>query len=177
VNKKLRIQCLKFLLELDFPGLAIGDEEIGVDPRRTAASLDTVVDALGLGGGPAGIFAAIERGVDIFDNSSVTRMARTGLLFIHPEDGGNAQNKFRISIRKSVYKSSKKPISKTCDCLTCKNYSAAYIHHLVLNNEPLGVRLTSIHNVHFVNSLMGEIRKSIINGDFISLKRLWIGVR
>ena len=182
-NKKLRTECLKFLLKLDFPGLAIGDEEIGVDPARTAASLDTVVDllpddkplhALGLGGGPEGIFEAIERGVDIFDNSSVTRMARTGILFISPEDGGAKLNKFRIDIKKSKFRGDKKPISKVCECETCMNYSKAYIHHLVVSNEPLGVRLTTIHNVYFINSLMKQIRNSILKSDFISLKKEWL---
>jgi tRNA-guanine transglycosylase len=183
-DKKLRTECLKFLLDMDFPGLAIGGEEIGVDPARTAASLDTIVDllpddkplhALGLGGGPEGIFEAVARGVDIFDNSSVTRLARTGLLFIYPEDGGNKRNKFRVNIKNSKYKNNKKPISKECSCHTCENYSAAYINLLLLNNESLGVRLATIHNVQFINSLMYEIRKNVISGRFNSLKKHWLG--
>lgn len=183
-DKKLRTQCLKFLLEMDFPGLAIGDEDIGVDPARTAASLDTIAEllpdnkplhALGLGGGPGGIFAAVERGVDIFDNSSVTRMARTGLLFVHPEDGGSIENKYRINIERSSYRDSKRPISKTCKCYTCAAYSVAYVHHLLVNHEPLGVRLATIHNVYFINDLMRTIRRSITEGWFNSLKRHWLG--
>jgi queuine tRNA-ribosyltransferase len=183
-NKKLRTECLKFLLDMDFPGLAIGDEEIGVDPKRTAASLDTVVEmlpddkplhALGLGGGPEGIFEAIERGVDIFDNSSVTRMARTGILFIAPEDGGSVDTKFRTDIKKSKYRGDKKPISRVCKCKTCQKYSKAYVRHLVVNNEPLGVRLTTIHNVYFINDLMKQIRVSILKSDFNSLKKHWLG--
>ncbi len=183
-NKKLRTECLKFLLALDFPGLAIGDEEIGVDPARTAASLDTIVDilpdnkplhALGLGGGPEGIFTAVERGMDTFDNSGITRMARTGVLYIYPEDGGSKLSKFRIDINKSKFRGVKKPISKICKCHTCLNYSSAYVHHLLANSEPLGVRLSTIHNVYFINDLMNEIRKNILNGQFNSLKKYWLG--
>lgn len=182
-DKTLRRKCLKFILETGFPGIAIGDETIGSDPAVTAKSLDTVSDmlpsdkplhALGLGGGPEGIFEAVERGVDIFDNSSVTRMARTGILYIYPEDGGTKANKFRDTVKKIKFESEKKPFSKTCKCYACQNYSASYIRHLVINEEPLGVRLTTIHNVHFVNTLMEEIRNSIEKNDFTDLKKYWL---
>ena len=97
IDPKLRKKSLDFVLSMDFPGIAVGGKTIGADPKITAKALDTIVDllpedkplhALGLGGGPEGIFEAVERGVDIFDNSSVTRMARTGLLFVYPQDGG-----------------------------------------------------------------------------------------
>ncbi len=180
---KLRRESLKFLLSLDFPGLAMGGESIGPDPKITAKALDTIVDllpddkplhALGLGGGPEGIFAGVERGVDIFDNTGITRMARTGLLFIHPEDGGNAANKFRLDITKSKFKETKDPLSKVCRCYTCQNFSAAYIHHLFVSKEILGLRLATIHNITFINSLMSSIRNSITNNDFSSLKQNWI---
>ena len=182
-NRSLSRQSLKFILETGFPGIAVGGDAIGEDPKMTATALDTVSDqlpddkpvhALGLGGGPEGVFEAVERGVDLFDNSSVTRMARTGLLFIYPEDGGNKQNKFRINIEKSIYKDDKKPISKICGCLTCRTFSKAYIHHLLVSDEPLGVRLTTIHNVYFYNDLMKKIRKTILEDDFLSLKKYWI---
>ncbi len=183
-DRSLRRRFLKFLLELDFPGLAIGDETIGVDPKLTAKSLDTITDllpedkpfhALGLGGGPEGVFEAVQRGVDIFDNSSVTRMARTGLLFIYPEDGGKKENKFRVNIKSSKFKDDKDSVSKLCKCYTCKDYSRAYVHHLLVSEEPLGVRLTTIHNVYFYNDLMNRIREAIMDNRFLELKKYWLG--
>jgi queuine tRNA-ribosyltransferase len=135
---------------------------------------DKPVHALGLGGGPEGIFTAVARGMDTFDNTGITRMARSGLLFIHPEDGGNRSNKFRIDVKKSKYNLRKLPASKTCKCLSCMNYSAAYIHHLTISREPLAIRLNTIHNVFFINTLMNQIRKSIINNEFNILKNHWL---
>lgn len=184
LDKKIRKSFLDFVLELDFDGIAIGDETIGADPALTAAGMDTVseylpdgkpVHALGLGGGPEGIFTAVERGMDTFDNTGVTRMARTGLLYLYPEDGGNTLNKFRVDIKKKKFSDRKSPISKSCNCETCKTYSSAYVHHLVLNDEPLGVKLTTMHNVFYINDLMNKIRDSILNNDFLSLKRHWLG--
>lgn len=183
LDKSKRQRFLNFILSLNFPGIAIGDETIGSDPQVTAKSLDTITDllpdnkplhALGLGGGPEGIFEAVERGVDTFDNSSITRMARTGLIFIHPEDGGRKENKFRFDIKKTKSKNAKDPVSKICHCYSCINYSAAYIRHLLINREILGARLATIHNVYFINDLMNQIRKSIAGNDFISLKRHWL---
>jgi len=182
-DRTLRRESLKFLLGLGFPGLAIGGESIGSDPKITAKALDTVADllpedkplhALGLGGGPEGIFTGIERGVDIFDNSSVTRMARTGLTFIYPEDGGKPSNKFRLDINKSKFREDKSPISKICNCFSCQNFSRAYIRHLLVANEVLGLRLTSIHNVAYINNLMALIRDAIYNNDFNQLKHSWL---
>lgn len=186
LSKQVRKSFLDFILTTGFDGIAFGDETIGSDPALTARGMDTVseflpddkpVHALGLGGGPEGIFTAVERGMDTFDNTGITRMARTGLLFIHPEDGGNRLNKFRIDIGKGKFGLSKKPISKICKCHTCLHYSSAYIHHLLVNYEPLGVRLTTIHNVHFINSLMNAIRESILNGRFTQLKKHWVGTK
>jgi queuine tRNA-ribosyltransferase len=183
-DKKLRNESLDFLLSLGFPGLAIGGKSIGSNPKLTARALDTVVDklpddkplhALGLGGGPEGIFEAVKRGVDIFDNTSVTRMARSGLLFLYPEDGGTKKNKFRDNYKKSKYKDDKKSVSKVCKCYTCTNYTKAYINHLFVNNEILVMRLATIHNVTYINNFMSEMRKSIMGSDFTSMYKYWLG--
>lgn len=186
VDRNKTRKFIKFIVSMNFPGIAIGGEAIGNDPKITSKSLDTISElipddkpahALGLGGGPEGVFAAIERGVDIFDNSSVTRMARTGLLFIYPEDGGAPTNKFRLNIKSGKTKDEKKPISKKCRCYTCENYSRAYVHHLLVSEEPLGVRLTTLHNVHFYNDLMNQIRESIIENRFSDFKKHWLGYK
>ena len=183
LDKKLRREFMSFVLRMGFPGIAIGDETIGSNPKITAKALDTITDmlpddkpfhALGLGGGPEGIFEAVERGVDTFDNTSITRMARSGLPFIYPEDGGKVSNKFRIDITKATFKEDKSPLSKVCKCKACTNYSKAYLHHLFVSRELLGLRLATLHNVTFINNLMQQIRNAIINGDFVSLKKEWL---
>lgn len=181
-DKDLRRESLEFILKMGFPGVAMGGETIGADPKITAESLDIIVDlwpedkpvhALGLGGGPEGIFEAVSRGVDTFDNTSVTRIARSGLLFIYPEDGGTTSNKFREDVGKAKFKNKKEPFSKVCQCYSCQNYSAAYLHHLLVARELTGFRLASIHNVHFMNDLMQRIRDAISKKEFLSLKQKW----
>ncbi len=183
LDKDLRRQSLKFILDTGFPGIAMGGESIGSNSKLTAQTLDTIVDlipddkpvhALGLGGGPEGIFEAVEKAVDIFDNTSITRMARTGLLFVYPEDNGSSDSKFRIDIKKSKFKDIKAPISKICECYACQNFSSAYIHHLIISKEILGSRLGTIHNVTFINKLMSQIRDAIENADFSDLKMNWL---
>lgn len=184
-DEKMRNESLSFVLKTGFPGIAIGGETIGSDPSVTARALDLIasklpddkpVHALGLGGGPEGIFEAVSRGVDTFDNTSITRMARTGLLLVSPESGGNLKNKFRIAIKKSQYKNFDGPIDANCDCYSCRNFSLAYVRHLQENEEFLGIRLASIHNIHFINTLMTKIRESIGTRDFNQLKRYWYGI-
>lgn len=170
-NREYVLRSWELMQELDFPGIAIGGEYIGSDPLLTAESLDLFneyrdfskpVHALGLGGGPVGIRAAIERGVDIFDNTSVTRMARAGLLFVSEEDGGTPENKFRIDITKVLYAKEKGPISNSCQCYTCKNYTCAYVHHLIKSQEFLGFRLASIHNIHYVHNFVEEMKNLLL---------------
>ena len=182
LDRKVRRGFMQFILDTGFPGIAVGDQTIGVDPKITGQALDTIVDmipddkpvhALGLGGGPEGVFEAVIRGVDTFDNTSVTRIARSGLLYIYPEDGGTKKNKFRLDVTKKVTSNKKQAISKICQCYTCQNYSAAYLHHLLVARELSGFRLASIHNVHFMNDLMERIRQSLENNDFQVLKKEW----
>ena len=182
-DKALRRKSLEFILGTGFSGVAMGGESIGKDPKITADTLDTVADllpvdkplhALGLGGGPEGIFAAVARGVDTFDNTSITRLARNGWLFIYPEDGGNVKNKFRIDLNKRKFGEDKKSVSTHCDCYTCQNFSRAYLHHLFNTKELLVFRLASIHNIYFINTLMERIRESIIVGELKDLAKVWL---
>lgn len=184
LDKKVRREFMRFILDTGFTGIAVGDQAIGVDPKITGQALDTIVDmipddkpvhALGLGGGPEGVFEAVSRGVDTWDNTSVTRIARSGLLLTFPEDGGKIQNKFREDVRKAKFKAQKKPFSRVCQCYTCQNYSASYLHHLLVARELSGFRLASIHNVHFMNNFMAEIRKAIRKGEFQNLRQEWLG--
>ncbi len=178
---KKRQESLQFVLNMNFPGIAIGGATIGSDPAITKQALETIVEmfpnnkpihALGLGGGPEGILNAVSLGIDTFDNTSVTRMARTGLVFIYPEDGGTTKNKFRIDTKK-FKKNDRSPLSNKCTCTTCKEYSRAYLRHLMVNDELLGGRLLSIHNVTFMNMFMHELRNAILSKSFSDFKKEW----
>lgn len=181
-DSKKRRSSLEFVLATQFPGIAIGGASIGSNPQITKEALKTIVDlfpdnkpihALGLGGGPEGILNAVECGIDTFDNTSVTRMARTGLIFISPKDGGSKLNKFRIDVRK-FKPTDKSKLTQTCTCSTCQKYTKAYIRHLIVNDELLGGRLLSIHNVHFMNTFMSEVRDSILSKRLGEFKSSWL---
>jgi tRNA-guanine transglycosylase len=180
----LRRKSAQAIVSLDLPGIAVGGESVGIVPEISAMALDAVRDlvpedrpfyAMGLGGGPEGFFVAVDRGVDLFDNSSVTRMARTGLVFRSVENGGTRKNRFRFAITNSTFRNDPLPLDPGCDCYSCANaFSRAYIHHLFRNNEPLASRLASIHNVRFMLRLGEQIRASIMDGSFSRLKSYWL---
>ena len=104
---------------------------------------------------PENMRQAIESGVDMFDCVAPTRLARHGQLFSHVHH--------RINIKNERFKSDKSPIESGCMCYTCQNYSRAYIRHLFVSKEILGVQLMTIHNLHFLIQLVDQIREEIIN--------------
>ena len=119
------------------------------------------------------IFESVERGIDLFDCVSPTRIARAGYVYIKPTIG-NRKNKFRYKVTLNKFKLDKKPLDKNCSCKICKNYSKAYINHLFKINELLAYKLLSYHNVHFFLELMKEIRKAIAESKFNMLKKKWL---
>lgn len=114
---------------------------------------------------PNDIFAAIENGVDTFDCVSPTRVGRNGSAYTY--NG-------RININGAKYRCNFKPLIKDCQCYTCQNYTAAYLHHLFKGKEILGMTLLSIHNEHFIIKLVDDIRASIESGSFKELKNTWL---
>ena len=110
---------------------------------------------------PKDILESIEHGVDMFDCVIPTRNARNGTVF-------TTQGK--LIIKSARCKSEKKPIDRNCSCYTCKNFSRAYIRHLFNSNEILGLRLATLHNVHFYMWLVSEARKKIMDDKFVSWK-------
>ncbi len=180
----LRRRSAEEIVALDLPGIAVGGESIGIVPAISAAALDSVRDlvpehkpfyAMGLGGGPEGFFVAVDRGVDLFDNSSITRMARTAVIFRSPENGGTRQNQFRYALTNRAYQNDPLPLDPGCDCYTCsQGYTRAYLRHLFRNDEPLAWRLASIHNVRFMLRLGESIRASILQGTYASLRSTWL---
>ena len=116
-------------------------------------------------GEPIDILEGIERGIDMFDCVLPTRIARHG----------NAFTKYgKINLRNSKYKEDFTPIEKDCDCYTCKNFTKAYIRHLLVSNEQLSGRLLSIHNIRFLIRLTEEVRDAINNDNFLEYKNEFI---
>ncbi|MBN2423244.1 tRNA guanosine(34) transglycosylase Tgt [Candidatus Woesearchaeota archaeon] len=177
----LRKKSSKFISSLDFPGYAIGGS-LGNSKKDMHDILEWCIPnlpeekprhLLGIGA-IEDLFECVERGIDMFDCVSPTRLARSGYLFVSPTEKGSRQNKFRINIKNSANRTSAKPIDKTCDCYTCKNFSRAYLRHLFANNELLYHRLGSIHNLRFILRLMEKIRESIKKDKFTELKNKWL---
>jgi len=124
--------------------------------------------AMGVGFSPSDLFEVVERGVDMFDCVSPTRIARNGALF------NKNSNNYRININNSCFSHDHSPIDSTCACYTCQNFSRAYLHHLFKAEELLAYRLATIHNLHFLLNLMKKIRKAIKEDKFEELKSEWI---
>jgi queuine tRNA-ribosyltransferase len=162
---ELRKQSAACLTGLDFPGYAIGGLSVG-EPKDITLSLVASTAALLPGdktrylmgvGAPEDILEGVARGIDIFDCALPTRVARNGALFTL---------KGRVNIRRAVYAKMDRPIDPSCDCYTCRHFSAAYLSHLFRSEELLALRLASIHNLRFIASLMHKIRASILAGSF-----------
>jgi queuine tRNA-ribosyltransferase len=113
-------------------------------------------------GYPADIIAGVQRGVDMFDCVIPTRHARNGHLFTSAGV---------INIRNAVHERDTGPVDDQCGCLTCQRFSRSYLRHLDRCNEILGVRLATIHNLHYYLELMRRIRAAIAAGSLASLAR------
>ncbi len=179
-HKELREESAKAISALDFDGIAIGGESVGYNMEATKNILDWVIPlvpeekphyAMGLGFSPMDLFEVVERGVDMFDCVSPTRMARNGTLFVHPKT--LKKNNYRISITNAEFREDPTPIDPLCECFTCKNHSRAYLHHLFKSEELLAYRLATLHNLHFFLNLMKEIRAAIREDRFLELKQEW----
>jgi queuine tRNA-ribosyltransferase len=165
----LRAESARFLTALDFPGYAVGGLSVGEPKKKTWEVLDFTVPLLpedkprylmGVGS-PEDLFAGVERGIDIFDCALPTRLARNGALFT---------SQGRINLRKAGFAEVAAPVEQGCTCYTCRHFSLAYLHHLYKAEEILGLRLNTIHNLHFVLDLMRGIRTSLQEGTFAQLK-------
>lgn len=164
----LRTQSAKDLISLDFPGYAIGGLSVGEPKDVMNRVLEFTTPLLpkdkprylmGVGSPDALIDGAI-RGVDMFDCVPPTRIARNGTVF-------TAEG--RLNMKNAKFERDFRPIDEECDCYTCKNYTRAYIRHLIRRNETFGLRLTTYHNLHFLLHLMEQVRQAIREdrlGDF-----------
>lgn len=166
----IRKEHAKRIAELDLDGYAVGGLAVGETHEQMYHILDEVVPELPKNkptylmgvGTPANILEGVERGVDFFDCVYPTRNARHGDLYT---------NHGKIKIKNAQYERDSRPIEEACNCPTCKNYSRAYIRHLLKANEMLGMRLCVMHNLYFYNTMMEEIRDALDNGRFSSYKK------
>jgi queuine tRNA-ribosyltransferase len=165
----LRLKSLHELVALDFPGYAIGGLSVGEPKEIMYEILDLVVPRLpedkprylmGVGS-PDCLWEGVERGVDMFDCVLPTRIARNGTVFT--QEG-------KVVVRNAAYARDFGPLDPQCDCYVCRNYTRAYIRHLIKANEVLGIRLTTYHNLYFMMRLLERIRAAISQDLFAAAK-------
>jgi len=167
---ELRKTCAERLIEMNFDGYGIGGLSIG-EPKEIMNDVlrlcvPLVPDykpryLMGVGS-PLEILNAIECGIDIFDSAFPTRNARHQTLMTRSGNIDIARGKFALDLV---------PIEENCRCYTCKNYTRAYLHHLFKESELLALRLASIHNLHFLQSLIQEAREAILEDNFAVFKK------
>ena len=165
----LRKRCAHELVDMDFDGYSIGGTSVGEPKEIQNEVLDNVLDILpenkprylmGVGS-PGAILDAVERGIDMFDCVLPTRIARHGPAMTF---------KGRLILKNKEFEHDFSSLDENCDCYACKNYTKAYIHHLIKADEILGYRLLSLHNVAFLNNLTKDIRKAIEEDRFLEFK-------
>lgn len=161
----LRIKHMQDIAKLDLDGYAIGGLAVG-EPKEDMYRIISAVEPFMPGdkprylmgvGTPGNIIEAVSRGVDLFDCVMPSRNARHGHLFT---DEGI------INLNNKKYENDELPIDPICDCPVCKNFSRAYIHHLIKAKEMLAARLCVMHNLYFYNTLMEKIRDALDNDTF-----------
>lgn len=177
VFKDLRKQSAEEIADLDFAGYCIGgvanggeSEELmyrAVDLSMPYLPEDKPKHLLGVGT-PEQIVQAVALGVDSFDCVIPTREARHGKLYVNlkPQDG---EGYFTVNIYNEKFKEDFEPLDNACPCYGCRNYTKAYIRHLFKSEEPLGIRLATMHNLRFYLDLMSKIRESVENDNFSKL--------
>jgi len=157
----------------DWAGYGIGGLSVGEEKEAMYEMLEVVDSALprthprylmGVGF-PEDLIEGIRRGVDLFDCVAPTRMGRNGAVFTR--DG-------RLNIKRTEFRTDPRPLDPDCDCSACSRFTRAYIRHLFVSDEILGLRLLSLHNVHFLLSLARAARQAIRNGDLDSWSRDWL---
>ena len=161
----LRVASAEYLVKMDLPGYAIGGLSVGEPEEEMLKTLDWVAPVLpedkprylmGVGTPPQ-LVEAVARGVDMFDCVLPTRVARHGTAYT---------THGQIPIKAARYADVFEPIDKGCECYACQNHTRAYVRHLLKNNEILGMRLMTIHNLYFYVKLMESIREAIMEDRF-----------
>ncbi|HAF31782.1 MAG TPA: tRNA guanosine(34) transglycosylase Tgt [Anaerovibrio sp.] len=168
--KDLRTRSVNELVEMDFPGYAVGGLSVGEPKELMYEMLDHTVGQLPKNkprylmgvGTPDCLVEGVMHGIDMFDCVFPTRVARNGTAMTW--NG-------RLVMKNAEFTSDFRPLEEDCDCYACRNFSRAYIRHLVRANEIFGLRLLSLHNLRFLQRFMHEMRQSIIEERFGEFRR------
>jgi queuine tRNA-ribosyltransferase len=169
----LREKSARALVDIGFDGYAVGGVSVGEPEPEMFAAVENSVPflpkthpryAMGLGTPPQ-ILEMIARGVDMFDCVLPTRLARTGTAFTA---GGT------LNLKNAPYAEDTSPIEQGCECYACQNFTRAYLRHLIKAEEILGLRLLSIHNLHFYLGLTRQAREHILAGTFQEFRRQFV---
>jgi queuine tRNA-ribosyltransferase len=171
--RELRKQCARELIDIGFPGYAIGGLSVGETPQMMYEILDYTADELPVdkprylmgSGPPLDIFEAVERGIDMFDCVMPTRNARNASLMT---------SQGVVVVRNAGYSSDFSPLDPECECLTCRNYTRAYLRHLFKAGEISAMRLATLHNVHFMLTLCVQIREAILADRYFEFKQSFL---
>ena len=174
IHADLRREAARAICDMgDWTGFGIGGLSVGEakpDMYRILEDVDAVLPQdrprylMGVGF-PEDLVEGVRRGVDLFDCVAPTRMGRNGAFF--RRDG-------RINIKRAEFRADTLPLDPECDCSCCRRFSRAYIRHLFMADEILGLRLLSLHNVHFLVLLMREARTALLDGTFDAWSTDWL---
>ncbi len=168
----LRAAAMEGLLPLGCDGYALGGLAVGESTEQMYAVVAETTPLLpaekprylmGVGR-PEDLLECIARGIDLFDCVMPTRHARTGSLFTREGP---------LSIKAASYARDERPVDPACDCYTCRTFSRAYLRHLFVAGEILGLRLNTLHNLHFYLSLVRRARQAIEAGSFAAFREEW----
>ncbi len=171
IYEDIRIEHARTIAELDLDGYAVGGLAVGESHEEMYHIIEETVPYLpedkptylmGVGT-PANILEAVERGIDFFDCVYPSRNGRHGHVYT---------NHGKLNLFNAKYELDKRPIAEDCQCPACRNYSRAYIRHLLKAKEMLGMRLCVLHNLNFYNNMMSEIRDAIEEQRFSEYKRM-----
>ena len=173
--KDLRIESIEKLIEIDFDGYAMGGLAVGEVQADMLKILNETTHYLPKNkprylmgvGTPSDILGAVKEGIDMFDWVTPTRSGRTGLAFTW---------KGKLNLKNSKYINDKTPLDEECDIRQLNKYSKSYLNHLIKSNEMMASMLISLHNIHFYQQFMREIRKSIKNGTFLRFYKKYINL-
>jgi len=167
----LRKKAAKDLASLDFDGFGIGG---ALDKNKLGTIVNWVNEELPVNkprhllgiGEPDDLFVGVENGADTFDCVAASRVARNNAVY-------GLDGRFNISV--SAFKRDFSPIDESCGCYTCKNYTKAYLNHLIKGKEMLSATLLTIHNEYFIVNLVAKMRQCIIDGNFFEFKEEFLG--
>ena len=171
--KDLRLQSAKDLVSMDFPGYSIGGLSVGETKEEMNAVLDYITPVIPSNkprylmgvGAPDSLIDGVIRGIDMFDCVLPTRIARNGTCMTSAG---------RLVVKNAKFERDFRPIDEKCDCYTCKNYTRAYIRHLIKADELFGLRLTTYHNLYFLHNLMNNVRQAIMDDNLLEFREAFV---